>query len=117
MTEPQFVLVLLPPLDRRRRAADLQHQVVLVTRTDLAGRERSLCAVVEPDQHRCEILDRDVHDVGVPAAGCRKSLTRAARLLPLRQRRCDIAEDVCDRQPAHMLREIAPVRADVAQGR
>ena len=77
-----------------------------------------LRAVVEPQQHRGEILDLDVHEIDllVAATGL-KRLARAARLLALRQDGGDVAEHFGDPQSADVLRQIAPVRADVAERR
>ena len=51
------------------------------------------------------------------AAGSRERLARADRLLALRNHGRDVAEDVRDAQAADVLREIAPVRSDVAERR
>src|SRR5262245_4800634 len=116
MADPQLVLVLLPPPQRRRRAADLEHEIVLVAGADLADREAPLRAVVEPDEDACEILDLDVDEIVRLVLPRRlKRLARSARLLPPRHDRRQIAEDVRDAESADVLREIAPVRPDVAE--
>ena len=76
----------------------------------------ALRAVVEPQQHRREILDLDVDEIDllVAAAGLER-FARAARLLALRDDGGDVAEHFGDPQAADVLREIAPVRADVAE--
>ena len=53
----------------------------------------------------------------VVAAGRGKRLARSLRPLALREHRRDVAEHVRDAQPAHVLRQVAPVRPDVAERR
>ena len=60
-SDPQLVLALLEPAQRRRRAVDLEPQIVLVTGTDLADGHAALHAVVEPHEHHREIFAGD-HD-------------------------------------------------------
>ena len=116
MAEPQLVLVLLPPAQRGLRAADLQDQIVLVAGAHLADREAAPGAVVEAQQHRREVLDLDVDEIDLlVAAALLERLARSARLLALRDDGGDVAEHVGDAQAADVLREIAPVRSDVAE--
>ena len=100
------------------RAADLEDQIVLVAGAHLADREAAPRAVVEPQHHRREVLDLDVDEIEcLVRAGGGERFARPLRFLSLRNHRRDVAEHFGDAQAADVLREIAPVRADVAERR
>src|SRR5262245_60496701 len=97
MSDPQFILVLLAPAHGGFRTADLEYEIILMPGAHLCGCERALCAIVEPDEDRREILHGHVH--GFEVRSTRRSLkcfTGYARLFPLRNHRCDVAQNMCD---------------------
>ena len=65
MTDPEFVLLLLPPLERRRATADLEDQVVLVARAHLSGGKDTPDTAVEPQENGRQILDLDVDHLDI----------------------------------------------------
>ena len=117
VADPELVLVLLPPAERRLRAADLDLQIVLVAGADLSDRERALRAVVERSrtEARSSTLMSTSSYESSPAAW--NASRDRLRLLALRDHGRDVAEHVRDPQAADVLRQIAPVRPDVAERR
>src|SRR5579864_1412644 len=118
LAEPQIVLPLLLPAQRSARAVDLEPEIVLVPRTDLADVDRALRAALEAHENRREILRLDLE--GFARAD---RLLRRERLGRFRgsEPRCDhggqVGEHFDDAPPGDVLDEIAPVRSDVADRR
>ncbi len=65
--DPEFVLLLLPPSQRRGRAVDLEPEIVLVSGAHLADADHSLRAAVEAHEDGGEILAR--HRVVIALGG------------------------------------------------
>ena len=118
MADPQLVLVLLPPAHRRRRAADLEHEIVLVA-ARTPGRPRSVPFAPLSNRTSTDARSSTVMSTTStsPLPPRLKRLARAARLLARRDDGRDVAEHVRDAQAGHVLRQVAPVRADVAERR
>src|SRR5207342_2732386 len=110
--DPELVLMFLSPADRTGRPADLEREVVLVSCADLADREAAGRPVVEAQEHRRKIFNLHVDEFeGVLSAAGREGLARCGRFPALTDDRGNLAEDLGDPKSAHVLRQIAPVRA------
>src|SRR4030095_8977526 len=109
---------LLPPAERCFRTADFQHEIIFVSGAHLARRERSLRAVIESHQHGCQVIDPNVDGFQITCGRCGlKRVARKTRSLPSWDDCRDVPEHMSDPQAGYMLREIAPMRTDVSQGR
>ena len=83
----------------------------------LAGRKVTFGAVIESHEDRCEIFHTDLDVLQFAVSARLESFQRAARLLPPRNHGCDISKHMRDAQTGHVLREVTPVRPDIAESR
>ena len=75
-----------------------------------------LAAALEPQQDAGQVLAADGVVLGGDAAIAGKRLARRSRLLPHRHDRRQVGEHRFDAPPEHVLDQVHPVRADVAEG-
>ena len=86
-----------------------------MTGAHLPCREATFGAIVESHQHGREILHRHIDCFKIRrVCGRLECFARDTRLLALRHDSGNVAENVRDAKPRHVLREIAPVRTNVA---
>jgi len=114
---PELVLLFLAPPHRRRGAAQLEPEVVFVPGADLAHRHAAPPAAFEAQQHAGQVLAPHGVVLGGEAVTAGKRLTRRSWLLPHRHNRRQVGEHRFDAPPKHVLDQVYPVRADVAEGK
>src|SRR5262249_44308663 len=112
--DPQLVLLLLEPAERRAPAVGLEPEAVLVSGADLADRDAAFRAAIEAHQHRAEIFARYRHRLPAAVARKRKPFRGRRWLQPRADHRRQLGEHRDDALADDVLDEIAPVRPDVA---